>query len=186
MWHEVAMIGAPVASLAALGVGVGLGAVLRRGDQARSSAERVPASPPTGPSGDLTPADADPLSGRPDLDETSRSALTACVFAAAPDDQLCWTAMVVDPALHDTPSHIRLIGHYETELAALDAAVQLADELNECLLPGEAPLTATALGIEPTNPEPLSRTGLPIAYTGTPLAGRGVLADLDGAAFNHR
>ena len=57
--------------------------------------------------------------------------------------------MVVDPALHDTPGHIRLVGHYETEVAAIDAATQLADALNECLLPGEAPLTAPRSGSSP-------------------------------------
>jgi hypothetical protein len=57
--------------------------------------------------------------------------------------------MVVDPALRDTPGHTRLVGVYDTEMAAVDAAAQLADALNECLIPGEAPLTATAVGIEP-------------------------------------
>jgi hypothetical protein len=83
------------------------------------------------------------------LDEVARSAITASLFASSPNEHISWTAMVTDPALHDTPSHIRLVGHYETELDAVEAAHHLADELNGCLLPGEAPLTATALGIEP-------------------------------------
>lgn len=241
MWYEVAMMGALIASFIAVGA---VGAAARRGDRARASAAPVSAGPATGSSDSSTAAGADAGIEPSDLEEKSRSALVACVFAAEPADHLCWTAMVVDPALHDTPSHIRLVGQYGTELAAMDAAYQLADALNECLVPGEAPLTATALGIEPApepdegrgpgrhtatrraigpdpldqplhheplnheplhheplnheplhheplnheplSLEPLSRTGRPIAYSGTPLAGHGALTDLDDAAFNHR
>lgn len=89
------------------------------------------------------------MSERLRSDDRSRSALTACLFAAAPTDQLCWTVLVVDPALYETPGHVRLVGHYETEIAAIGAADQLADALNACLVPGEARLTATAFAIEP-------------------------------------
>jgi hypothetical protein len=120
------------------------------------------------------------------------------VFATAPGEHACWTALVVDPALRDTPSHIRLVGHYDTELAAIDAAAQLADALNECLIPGEAPLTVTAFGIEPAMPageaagrtdpppgaEPLSHIGRPIAYGGTPLTGHADRSDLDAAPLS--
>lgn len=83
------------------------------------------------------------------FDDQTQSALTACLFSPLPVEHIWWTIMVVDPALIDTPSHIRLVGHYPTELEALDASYQLADELNCCLVPGEAPLTTKPLGIEP-------------------------------------
>ena len=95
------------------------------------------------------------------MDDRTRAAITACLFAAPRADHVWWTVMVVDPALHDTPSHIRLVGHYETELAAVDAADVLGVELNSCLVAGEAALTTTPLGIEPevaiSRPGPRSR-----------------------------
>ena len=83
------------------------------------------------------------------LDAQTQAALTACLFDPSSGEHIWWTVMVVDPALHETPSDLRLVGHYETELEAVDAAAQLAAELNRCLVPGEAPLTTRPLGIEP-------------------------------------
>jgi hypothetical protein len=83
------------------------------------------------------------------FDDQTQSALAACLFSPPRLEHIWWTLMVVDPALHDTASHIRLVGHYETEFEAVGAADRLAAELNCCLVPGEAPLTTTPLGIEP-------------------------------------
>ena len=83
------------------------------------------------------------------LDDQTQSALTACLFNPPRAEHIWWTIMVVDPALIDTPSHVRLVGHYATEIQALDASYQLEKELNCCLVPGEAPLTTKPLGIEP-------------------------------------
>ena len=157
MYDEVALAGALIAFGVALFVAVRGGSRLRAGLR--------PGRPdPDGDGGGLDSidsADADVVqvqgqADSPDLpftrmrwDHSSRSALTASLFAAAPADHIWWTVLVTDPALHETPSHLRLVGHYQTEVAAVGAADQLADVLNTCLVPGEAPLTASALGIEP-------------------------------------
>lgn len=98
------------------------------------------------------------------FDDTSQAALAACVFATAPAEHVWWTVIIMDPALHGTPSHMRLVGHYETEFAAVDAADRLAVELNACLVPGEAPITATAIGVEPEAP-----SGGPGAHVAAPM-----------------
>lgn len=99
----------------------------------------------THPSGDCWQSEFDRLTE----DDETQSALVACLFDAPRVEHLWWTVMVVDPALHDTPSHIRLVGHYDSEFEAMDAADRLAADLNCCLVPGEAPLSTTPLGIEP-------------------------------------
>ena len=99
----------------------------------------------TDPSEDFSRRDFDGLP----LDEQTQSALVACLFGPPRAEHSWWTVMVADPALHDTPSHIRLVGHYDSEFEALDAAERLAADLNCCLVPGEAPRTTTPLGIEP-------------------------------------
>ena len=154
MYDEVALAGALIAFGVALFVAVRGGSRLRAG-------LRPGRLDPDGDGGGLDTADTDlvQVQGQvdsPDLlftrmrwDHSSRSALTASLFAAAPADHIWWTVLVTDPALHETPSHLRLVGHYQTEVAAVGAADQLADVLNTCLVPGEAPLTASALGIEP-------------------------------------
>jgi hypothetical protein len=148
MWFEVVVTGALIA--AAIAVGGGFWFAIARRSSTEAAEDVTPVVLATEPSRAWASAGADDLPfGGPRLDESSRSALAACVFAAAPVEHRCWTAMVVDPALRDTPGHTRLVGVYDTEMAAVDAAAQLADALNECLIPGEAPLTAAAVGIEP-------------------------------------
>jgi hypothetical protein len=167
MWFDVVATGALIA--ASMAVAGGLWVALSRRVSASAAEAVTPVVLATEPSRAWTTAGADddlPFDD-PVLDATSRSALAACVFAAPPVDHLAWTAMVVDPSLHDTPSHFRLVGLYETELAAIEAATQLADALNECLIPGEAPLTAAALGIE-SSVGPMEDADR--AYSGTPLA----------------
>jgi hypothetical protein len=186
MSYEVAVAGALIGLLLTVGAA---GFALWVGVRMRAAAPGSQTDTAVEPDRPASPAsaDADPPSDRSDLDERSGSALTACVFEAAPvDHHLGWTAMVVDPALRDTPSHVRLVGYYDTELAAVDAAANLADALNECLIPGEAPLTATALAIEPANGcEPRSHIRLPMAYTASPLdSSNTVLTDLDGAPLS--
>jgi hypothetical protein len=151
MWFDVVVTGALIAASIAVGGGLWFAIGRRSSAEAAEAPDDVmPVVLATEPSRAWASEGADQLPfGGAQLDETSRSALTACVFAAAPVEHRCWTTMVVDPALRDTPGHTRLVGVFDTEMAATDAAAQLADALNECLIPGEAPLTATAVGIEP-------------------------------------
>jgi hypothetical protein len=148
MWFAVVATGA--LSAASVAVGGGLWFAIARRSSTETVQDVTPVVLATQPSRAWASAGADDLPfGLARFDESSRSALAACVFAAAPVEHRCWTAMVVDPALRDTPGYTRLVGVYDTEVAATDAAAQLADALNECLIPGEAALTATAVGIEP-------------------------------------